>query len=106
MTLFKVNTNDPEDLRTSLAALCENDNDMNGENGDEYLWPDASDHGFKSNAEYLADAVLSDPDCTTARQMFEAFAERFYETNNHYYKDYDINFIEEENALTVGFAIY
>lgn len=105
MTLFKVNTNDVTALRSALISLCESDCDMNGENGPEFTWKKALDRGYSSNAEYLADKILLSPNLRTPTGKFKAFAEEFYRTNDDYYSDYDIEFLEDGSELTVAFSI-
>lgn len=106
MILFKIDARNEDDLRNALASLCENDCDMNGENGDEYTWQIALSSGYTSNADYLANEILRSSAYKTPKEMFEAFAKEFYRTNDGYYDGYDIEFIEDGNELTVAFSIW
>ena len=100
LSLFKVHTDDLEDIRNGLIALCEYDCDMNGENGEDYLWEEAA--GYESNAEYLAAQAISK--CETAREMFMYFVDTWMDADRNYYSGYSINFLEDKGELTVAFT--
>lgn len=108
MTLFRIRLDEPDPnvLPAALTTLCEHDCDMNGENGPEFTWQAAKDGGFPSNAEYLADIIMKDETLKTPKEKFEAFAAEFFRTNLDYYKDYEIDFIEDDDELTVAFCIW
>ena len=59
MIMRKVNPNNISNLRQALISLCENDWDMNGNNGDEYTWEVALKNGYETSAEYLADESIN-----------------------------------------------
>ena len=101
--MLKVDIKDREDIRNSLISLCENDEDMNGNNGEEFTWTDALESGYSSSAEYLADTVMSEHD--NVEEMFRAFALEFYERNCNYYSEYFIDTLAEGNYLYVSFNI-
>jgi hypothetical protein len=106
MLLMKVNTRDAEDVRKALISLCDIDEDMNGNNGEEYLWDVAKTAGFESNAEYLADLVMTDEKLATARDKFEAFAREFFISNDNYYEGYELEFLEDGDDLVVAFHMW
>ena len=83
---------DRADLLEALLSFAEDyDNDFNGQNGEEYLWDDAKEAGFSSNAEYL----LDDLDKAYPTDDRTLIAEYFSEWLGHdnYYHDYDFNII-------------
>lgn len=97
MYLEKVNINNKEEIREKLIALCEEDCDMNGENGTEYLWKEAE--GYESNAEYLADYVMKNS--KTVKEMFEGFIKKWMDYDRNYYSDYDLTFLEEGKTYLI-----
>lgn len=97
MYLKKVNTNNTEDIRKKLIALCDCDADMNGNNGPDYLWEEAK--GFKSNAEYLADYVMKNN--KTVKDMFEEFMKKWMYYDFYYYPGYDLTFLEEDKTYLI-----
>ena len=100
--LFKINTKDLKDIKEGLVALCSDDNDMNGENGDEFLWEEAV--SYPSNADYLAAISISNNE--TVQGMFEYFVETWM-SRDGYYTDYNLEFLEDEreDELIVSFII-
>lgn len=101
--MLKVNMRDREDIRNSLISLCENDEDMNGNNGEEYTWTDALESGYSSSAEYLADTVMGEHDNVV--EMFRAFAKEFFERNDNYYTLYRLETLIENDYLYVSFTL-
>ena len=101
LELFKVKTNDRKDVRNSLISLCYGDADMNGDNGEEYLWDEAREHGYSNNSSYLADYVMANN--SKVASMFTDFMFIWMERDKSYYDlGYEIDFIEEEDNLTVA----
>lgn len=95
-----VNPKDTEDIRNSLIALCGCDEDMNGNNGDEYLWEEAK--GYYSNAEYLADYVMEN--CKDVKNMFKTFVERWVR-HDSYYDDYNLEFAKTGKNIIVALTM-
>ena len=97
MYLEKVNIINKEEIREKLIALCEDDCDMNGENGTGYLWEEAE--GYESNAEYLADYVMKNN--KNVKEMFKGFIKKWMDYDYNYYSDYDLTFLEEEKTYLI-----
>lgn len=100
LQLFKVSTDDLEDVKLGLISLCDCDGDMNGDNGDDYLWEEAT--GYESNAEYLAAQAISKD--KTVQEMFTYFVDTWMERDRNYYSNYEIEFLEDKGELTVAFT--
>ena len=103
MYLTKINWKNSEDVKEALISLCESDCDMNGENGDDYLWDEAK--GYDSNAEYLASRVGNK--FQTVKDVINAFKNFMNEWMNRdgYYDDYEMNFISDGDNLIVGMTL-
>ena len=106
MLLLKVNATNPEEVRKALVSLCNIDDDMNGNNGDEYLWEVAKEKGYENNAEYLADLVLNNPTYKTVSEKLEAFAKEFFVSNDYYYKGYELEHLEDGDDIIVAFHMW
>lgn len=106
MIMRKVNPNNVSNLRQILISLCENDWDMNGNNGDEYTWEVALENGYSSSAEYLADETIrkaSLTNCTPAIRLDFAvgyFVGRWL-GDDDYYADfkYDTTIVNDDLAI-------
>lgn len=103
MYLTKINWKNSEDVKEALISLCESDCDMNGENGDDYLWDEAK--GYDSNAEYLASRVGNK--FQTVKGVINAFKNFMNEWMNRdgYYDDYEMGFISDGDNLIVGMTL-
>lgn len=103
MYLTKVNWKNSEDVKEALISLCESDCDMNGENGDGYLWDEAK--GYNSNAEYLASRVGNE--FQTVEDVMNAFKNFMNEWMNRdgYYDDYEMDFISDGDELIVAMVL-
>ena len=103
MYLTKVNWKNSADVKEALISLCESDYDMNGENGDDYLWDEAK--GYDSNSEYLASRVGNE--FQTVKDVISAFKNFMDEWMNrdYYYNDYDIDFIPNGDELIVAMVL-
>ena len=99
------NKKDEDEMRKAMLQLFDFDEDMNGNNGPDFLWPEAEEAECSSNNEYLAEEVYAASNASSAKDKFELFAEKFFEANNSYYRAYEIDFIEDGNELIVSFAI-
>lgn len=91
-----------KDLLFSFAAV---DDDFNGKNGPEYLWPEAKKTGFKSNAEYAwaiakkkGDAIPDDD------VIFKKFVDMWM-GSNLYYEQYELSIMHEENGDIFAVAL-
>lgn len=90
-----------KDLLVALKRIGDDDQDFTGENGEQYLWKEALEGGFKSNREYLIDKVKdieSDSECV--KTFFETWKE-----NDNFYKDAEYQFIENRNGY-VGVIVF
>lgn len=79
-----------EDFAMDIAKC---DADFIGDNGNEYLWEDASE--FETNAEY-AWSIAEKED--TVPEMLEKFVDVWMETDS-YYGDYSLKCVEVGNDL-------
>lgn len=100
IVLIKVDTKDINDIRRGLIGLCSKDNDMNGENGPDYLWDEAE--GYGSNAEYLADKVIKES-AGNVRTMFETFI-KTWKQRDKYYKDCSQDYLVDKKNHTLTIA--
>lgn len=79
LKLVKVNGDTRNDLLNALSELASMDADFSGENGSEYLWKEAV--GFKSNADYLLNAVKDMP---TDEDVINAFISGWINSDSFY----------------------
>ena len=104
LKLIKIkNPENEKNLKTGLLKIFDFDEDMNGNNGEEYLWAISRDNGYTSNNEYLADIAISKE--PIPEEAIERFAKEFYASNSHYYTDYELEMLRENDTLFVAFAI-
>lgn len=84
------------DLESVLIDIGNNDNDLNGENGEEYLWYETEEKGYKSNIEWLLDQIKHIENDETKVDMFL----NLWFKHDDYYQDYEYNFdiIETKNG--------
>lgn len=69
-TLMVEEIKNKDDLKKMLVWMGNIDCDFNGENGLEYLWLEAKEKEYQSNAEYLADLVVDNYDRDTFDEEF------------------------------------
>ena len=100
------------EIERTMIKLCECDNDMNGENGDESLWDEAKEAGFASNAEYLArftmNALPLGTELTTPliEELFDKFVQAWV-GHDSYYLGYDVGVKSVGlNKIVVGLALF
>ena len=80
-----LNNRSRESIVSTLVQFASIDNDFNGENGEEYLWPDAKATGYKSNAEYLANLVYDElPKGSNFEDYANAFAKAWNENDGYW----------------------
>lgn len=80
--VVEVNSNKKEDVLEALSFLMDFDNDFIGENGEDYLWDEAREKGFKCNRDYLLHEV-SEHECYS--DMIEEYITTAMERDNNYY---------------------
>ena len=70
-----------KDFKAELINLLDFDCDISGENGDEYLWQEAKDRGFSTNAEYIVDDAINtygETDDAIEHALRKVFDDSFY----------------------------
>lgn len=97
-TITVRNCFDLKAIKDALLQLSKDDCDFSGENGIEYVLPEAIKKGYESNAEYYADLVLSN-NITDTNDKEKAFSEilnaikhyleHFMSSDTEYYEDYE-----------------
>ena len=76
-----------------LMSFCEYDEDMNGGNGDEYLWDETIADGFNTNSEYLANLSVNKFKNEEAspieklEHMAKFFLDEWLKRDHNYYSD-------------------
>lgn len=98
------------DLGNIFSQLSMHDNDFNVENGEEYLWEEAEEKGFETNADYLINEVLKDIDYNTnidiskVPKLIDLFLDQWLGRDDYYDGyDFDLDFVN--NVLFVAVAI-
>lgn len=94
-----VKPKDKEDLIRALKELCAFDNDFNGNNGVEYLCPEAEAGGYESNMDYYIETLKNESDYD--------FAEDFicmWMIASRYYK-YDVKYIKNEDGYITAISL-
>ena len=91
-----------------FEQLSMQDNDFNGANGEEYLWEEAEEKGFETNADYLINKVLKDIDTnidvSKVSKLISLFLEQWLGRDDYYDGyDFDLDFVN--NVLFVAVAI-
>lgn len=103
LALVKIaDVNDPQQVKSALLELFDFDEDMNGNNGEEYLWDEARKSGYESNNEYLADKAVSETD--TAEAAVDLFAKEFFDGNIFYYSNIELEKIRDNDSLYIAVA--
>lgn len=98
------------DLGNIFSQLSTYDNDFNGNNGEDYLWEEAEEKGFETNADYLINEVLKNYDYNTIigkgqiSKLISMFLNRWL-GSDCYYDGYDYEFDIVNNVLFVAVAI-
>lgn len=94
---------EPENRDALLSALkgCVNDDDLNGKNGEEYLWADAKESGFGNNLDYIASEVKNIPNDTAC---IVSFFEYCY-GHDVYYQDYKVDTVCDEQGNVTAFSV-
>ena len=102
LILKRFEIDSPEDIVGALIDLAEIDADFNGENGEEYLWDRAKNAGYETNAEYLANLVVSkDND-------FESCVKTYVDEwigKDFYYQEYEVETLKDKNNYIVALAV-
>ncbi|QDP61128.1 MAG: hypothetical protein Unbinned3325contig1000_13 [Prokaryotic dsDNA virus sp.] len=99
--------------RTIEELFWELDCDMNGNNGEEYLWEDAKANGFDCNLSYITklyeDKMDDDwwewDDHSQIDDCIQHFAEFYHREGYNYYKLGDAYFDTNDNGKTWKIAI-
>ena len=74
------------------------DDDMNGNNGDEYLWECSKAKGFKTNLEFMED-LLKSSEYTKVEDLVCLFMNTLID-KDYYYKDYEIKIYHIDDNRT------
>lgn len=96
LSALVVDTASTDDMRNALISLCTDDCDMNGENGDEYLWDTAKERGYESNAEFLADAAMNRNE--DFKSMVDYFLRVWMDYDSWYYTDWGYRITDIPNS--------
>ena len=73
-----------EDILDALKELGAIDLDFIGENGEEYLWPEAKKEGFSTNVDYLSNLVVSSNPNKSVKEYAKDFAREWLLRDNYY----------------------
>ena len=113
-TTIRVDTtaiNCTDDMKEILISLCDNDFNMNGDNGDEYTWDIALENGYTTSAEYLADFVLAKvkkrEKLLTKQEALQIATEDFIDAwlgNDDYYISYAVSVTHVYDATIITFS--
>lgn len=100
---LKVNVVEAKNRDSLLSALIGSvdDNDLNGENGEEYLWESAKNAGFDNNLDFIADVVKN---VESDKKCIEEFFKLCYGADS-YYEDYEVDTVCNENGDVIAFGI-
>lgn len=101
---------DLSDVETALVELGTIDSDFCGSNGDDFLWEEAKDKGFETNAEFLANYVTSYSERLPNKSVVD-YCNRFTEEwmkRDSYYSYIVIDVVKLNGSANdpVGFGIY
>lgn len=96
----EVMNNTKEEVAITLMCLGDQDFDFNGENGIDYLWEDAQELGFESNAAYCLSIAKKEQ---TPKEMIEKFISMWM-GRDYYYQDYDLGILVEDDKLFLSLA--
>jgi len=100
LIIRRVNPCDMDAIYHTLVSLCELDNDMNGENGEEYTWDDAVSDGCTS-AEYLAhiscEQAIGKTKMDILKDATKYFITTWMDADCDYYNDYAFDIYELSN---------
>lgn len=92
--------NTKEGVADCLMSLADCDCDFNGENGAEYLWEEAEDWGFESNAEYCLSIAEQEPTPIAMIRKFIAM----WMGRDDYYEDYNLRILVRDGNLFMSLA--
>lgn len=85
----------------ALETLSECDWDFCGNNGPEYLWEDAKEAGFETNAEYVFNLASKED---KAEDIIDVYIENWC-GNDCYYSEYTYNWVEDDDGYIVSIAL-
>ena len=89
LEMITCNPLDKESIINALSFIS--DEDLNGNNGEEYLWEDAKASGCKTNREYLMQ-VLRNSQYNTIAVLTDLYLKTWLE-HDYYYQEYDFKYI-------------
>lgn len=81
----EVTMNNKEAVEELLFNISNFDMDFTGENGEEYLWDEARELGFESNASYCMHVAKQE---TNTEDMVYKFLSMWMQRDCNYYVDY------------------
>lgn len=93
--------NNKESMEDLLLSMSYFDMDFTGENGDEYLWEEAREAGFESNALYCLSIAKQEKD---AENMAYTFLSMWMQHDCNYYIEYDISIRSVDNYIFVALS--
>lgn len=73
---------DKDSFKEGLYALVNFDNDVNGENGEEFTWKVALDNGYKTTIDYLVNESINKKGIS--QKTIEYILNTFFTKENHY----------------------
>ena len=96
------------DIFAALKALSDIDNDFNGNNGEEYLSPEAKEAGCESNQEYLLNTLeqrKAEGEFNEEYEIVDAFCEAWCGSDG-YYEEYEVasHLSEEGKVLFIALS--
>lgn len=101
LTTAVVKKNTRQGLLDALKELANIDADFNGENGEEYLWDNARESGYESNADYLINDIK---DIKDDEELINEYIDRWI-GGDSYYLQSDLSIMKDDDEKIVAIAL-
>jgi hypothetical protein len=95
-----ITENTKEGVKSVLFGFASSDNDFNGKNGSEYLWKEAADNGFSSNADYVWSKASEK---NSLKDVVETFVS-LWMMSDSYYEDFSVEAEEFNDYIAISLA--